>query len=283
MRPGCSWSRRGLDRAADGGAAAVPNPAAPILPAVSVIHRARRCAAARLLRDAGRQSPAGVTALLLVFAVAATPNFLAAVRTPGGHGLSVRSPTSSAAMRRRADFPDPGQLCGVEARTDPTLDGVNPPPYAKLPRLAVLGRCSETGYGTTTLRWGVGRQMPAVPPHGWTVSGRDRTLPDHQRGETRFGRDRSWAGRWPIGLPSRFGFQIVERWQFSFAQVTKVLGESGRHRSSGPMAVPALAAVPDRRAWANPASSSTAGWIFGSVIGDGVSPSVIPSCVYSPV
>lgn len=30
------------------------------------------------------------------------------------------------------------------------------------------------------------------------------------------------------------------------------------------------------------ASPSAAGWIFGSVISGGVSPSVIPCCVYSP-
>ena len=48
------------------------------------------------------------------------------------------------------------------------------------------------------------------------------------------------------------------------------------------MAVPAHNLRARQARLGESASSSTAGWIFGSVISDGVSPSVIPSCVYSP-
>ena len=54
----------------------------------------------------------------------------------------------------------------------------------------------------------------------WTVTERDPSLPDHQRGPAlppgpRLGRAMAYQ------VPSRFGFRVVERWQFSFAQVTK--------------------------------------------------------------
>jgi mannosyltransferase len=54
----------------------------------------------------------------------------------------------------------------------------------------------------------------------WTVSDRDKTLPDHQSGEA------VPPGPRLISAPAyqvaaRFGFRIVERWQFNFAQVVK--------------------------------------------------------------
>jgi mannosyltransferase len=54
----------------------------------------------------------------------------------------------------------------------------------------------------------------------WTISGRDKTLPDHERG-------RSLAPGPLLGhapayqFAGELGFRIVERWQFHFAQVTK--------------------------------------------------------------
>ena len=54
----------------------------------------------------------------------------------------------------------------------------------------------------------------------WTVSERDKTLPDHARGAALPAGPR--MARAPAyQVPARFGFHIVERWQFSFAQVTK--------------------------------------------------------------
>ena len=67
--------------------------------------------------------------------------------------------------------------------------------------------------------WAWADKMPGCPAL-WTVSERDKTLPDHQRGPDlppgpRLARAMAYQ------VPSRFGFRVVERWQFNFAQVTK--------------------------------------------------------------
>ncbi|HYB36628.1 MAG TPA: hypothetical protein VEF72_13280 [Mycobacterium sp.] len=54
----------------------------------------------------------------------------------------------------------------------------------------------------------------------WTISNRDKTLPDHQSGQSLpagpvFGRAPAYQ------VPRKLGFRIVERWQFHFAQVMK--------------------------------------------------------------
>jgi mannosyltransferase len=54
----------------------------------------------------------------------------------------------------------------------------------------------------------------------WTVSERDATLTDHQQGD-RLPPGPRLARAMAYQVPSRFGFHVVERWQFSFAQVTK--------------------------------------------------------------
>jgi mannosyltransferase len=57
-------------------------------------------------------------------------------------------------------------------------------------------------------------------PALWTITNRDKSLPDHQVGQalspgTAFGRA-------PVYLfPSYLGFHIVERWQFHYSQVVK--------------------------------------------------------------
>jgi mannosyltransferase len=54
----------------------------------------------------------------------------------------------------------------------------------------------------------------------WTVSDRDATMPDHQTGPALDAGSR--LKRAPAHqVRQRFGFHIVERWQFSLAQVTK--------------------------------------------------------------
>lgn len=57
----------------------------------------------------------------------------------------------------------------------------------------------------------------------WTVSRRDRTLPEHSVGtEARYLRPGPVLGRAPVyQVLERMGFHIVERWQFNFAQVTR--------------------------------------------------------------
>jgi mannosyltransferase len=54
----------------------------------------------------------------------------------------------------------------------------------------------------------------------WTVSDRDKTLPDHDAAlPLDPGPRMSRAPAYQV--PQRLGFHIVERWQFSFAQVTR--------------------------------------------------------------
>jgi mannosyltransferase len=67
--------------------------------------------------------------------------------------------------------------------------------------------------------WGVAdrvRQCTVL----WTVSQREPTVPDRQTGpglDPGSRLERAPAYR----VPQQLGFQIVERWQFSFAQVVK--------------------------------------------------------------
>ena len=54
----------------------------------------------------------------------------------------------------------------------------------------------------------------------WTISERDKTRPDHERGDSVPAGPR--LSRTPdFQVPHKMGFRIVERWQFNFAQVTK--------------------------------------------------------------
>ncbi len=59
-------------------------------------------------------------------------------------------------------------------------------------------------------------KCPAI----WTITDRDKSLPDHQAGQslppgTAFGRAPAYR------FPSYLGFRVVERWQFHFSQVVK--------------------------------------------------------------
>jgi mannosyltransferase len=54
----------------------------------------------------------------------------------------------------------------------------------------------------------------------WTVSERDTTVPDRQSGSALDPGPRL-GGAPAYRVPERFGFHVVERWQFNFAQVTK--------------------------------------------------------------
>ena len=57
-------------------------------------------------------------------------------------------------------------------------------------------------------------------PTLWTISDRDKSLPDHQTGQSL--PPGSVFGRAPVyQFPSYLGFRIVERWQFHYSQVIK--------------------------------------------------------------
>lgn len=168
------------------------------------------------------RSPAGVTAVLLVLAVAATPNFLAQ-RGPYAKESMDFSQVADVITRHAA--PGDCLILDNSAAWKPgpirPLTAARPAAYAKL---------RDYGRGLTAVQrnrlwdahvavWAWADKMPGCPAL-WTVSERDKTLPDHERGQAlspgpRLGRAMAYQ------VPSRFGFHIVERWQFSFAQVTK--------------------------------------------------------------
>jgi mannosyltransferase len=57
-------------------------------------------------------------------------------------------------------------------------------------------------------------------PTIWTITDRDKSLPDHQAGQSlppgaAFGRAPAYR------FPGYLGFPIVERWQFHYSQVVK--------------------------------------------------------------
>lgn len=168
------------------------------------------------------RSQAGVTAVLLALAVAATPNFLAQRGPYAKEGMDF-SQVADVINRHAA----PGD-CLILDNSAAWKPGPIRPLTAARP--AVYDRLHDYGRGRSavdrnrlwdahTAVWAWADKMPGCTAL-WTVSERDKTLPDHQRGQAlppgpRLGRAMAYQ------VPNRFGFHVVERWQFSFAQVTK--------------------------------------------------------------
>ncbi len=97
-------------------------------------------------------------------------------------------------------------------------------------RPALYQRLSDPGRGATGVQrnflWDYNLAIEVIAKRLagcrviWTVTERDKTRPDHERGESvppgqRLGRAPAYR------IPHRMGFRVVERWQFNFAQVTK--------------------------------------------------------------
>lgn len=168
------------------------------------------------------RSRAGVSIVLMLFAVAATPNYLVQRGPYAKEGMDY-SQIADVITRYAA----PGD-CLVLDNTTAWKPGPIRPLLAARP--AAYAKLHDYGRGRT----GIERNMlwsSHVPiwrwsdklwdcPAVWTISERDPTVPDHQRGPLlapgpRLGRTLAFQ------VPSRFGFHLVERWQFSFAQVTR--------------------------------------------------------------
>ena len=168
------------------------------------------------------RSRAGFAIALACLATAAVPNYLAQ-----------RGPYAKAGM----DYSAVADVIGSHAASGDCLVLDNsarwkPGPIRPLTaaRPPVYQPLRDYGRGRTALQrerlwdshiavWAWADKMPDCPAL-WTVTERDPTLPDHQRGPDlspgpRLGRSMAYQ------VPSRFGFHVVERWQFSFAQVTK--------------------------------------------------------------
>ena len=168
------------------------------------------------------RSRAGITALLLVLAVAGMPTY-----------LFQRGPYAKAYMDYSAvadvidHYAAPSDCLILDNSTTWAPGPIRPLTAA---RPAAYQKLRDYGRGRTAVQrnrlwdyhiavWSWADRMPGCPAL-WTVTERDPTLPDHQRGPSlppgqRLGRAMAYQ------VPSRFGFHVVERWQFSFAQVTK--------------------------------------------------------------
>lgn len=165
---------------------------------------------------------AGIAAILTALALAAIPNYLAQ-RGPYAKEHMDYSQVADVIEHNAV----PGD-CLVMDNSTTWKPGPIRPLLAARP--AAFAKLHDYGRGRTAVQrnmlwdshiaiWAWADKMPDCPAL-WTITERDPALPDHQRGSAlpagrRLGRAMAYQ------VPSRFGFHIVERWQFSFAQVTK--------------------------------------------------------------
>jgi mannosyltransferase len=168
------------------------------------------------------RSRSGIAAVLTVCVTVAAPNYLAQ------RGPYAKADMDFSAVADVIDrYAAPGDCLVLDNSTTWKPGPIRPLTAA---RPAVFAKLRDYGRGRTALQrnrlwdshiaiWAWADKLPDCPAL-WTVSERDATLPDHQAGSAlepgpRLGRAMAYQ------VPSRFGFHVVERWQFSFAQVAK--------------------------------------------------------------
>ena len=168
------------------------------------------------------RSRVAITGILVLFAVAAVPNYLA---QRGPYAKEQMDYSAVADVINRHAAPGDCLVLDNSAAWMPgpirPLTAARPEVYAKLrdygrDRTAVERNRLWDSHGAV---WAWADRMPGCPAL-WTVTERDPSVPDHERGPElepgpRLGRAMAYQ------VPSRFGFRVVERWQFSFAQVTR--------------------------------------------------------------
>lgn len=168
------------------------------------------------------RSRAGIAALLVILAAAGVPTYLFQ-RGPYAKAYMDYSAVADVIGRYAA----PGDCLILDNSTTWAPGPIRPITAA---RPAVYQRLRDYGRGLTAVQrnrlwdahiavWAWADKMPECPAL-WTVTEYDPTMPEHQRGPSlppgpRLERAMAYQ------VPSRFGFHVVERWQFSFAQVTK--------------------------------------------------------------
>ncbi|MFN8073508.1 MAG: hypothetical protein U0R66_17120 [Mycobacterium sp.] len=168
------------------------------------------------------RSRAGIAALLVILAAAGVPTYLFQ-RGPYAKAYMDYSAVADVIDRYAA----PGD-CLILDNSATWAPGPIRPLTAARP--AVYQKLRDYGRGLTAVQrnrlwdahiavWAWADKMPGCPAL-WTVTEYDPTMPDRQRGPSlppgpRLARAMAYQ------VPSRFGFHVVERWQFSFAQVTK--------------------------------------------------------------
>ena len=184
-------------------------PAAAVVLAVCIITIARK--------------PWPIAGVVLLFAVAAVPNYLFTQRWPYAKEGWDYSQVADVISAHAA----PGD-CLVVDNTVPWRPGpirallaTRPAAFRSLidvergyygPKVGALW----DGHVAVWLTTAKINKCPAV----WTITNRDDSLPDHQAGHslppgTAFGRAPAYQ------FPSYLGFRIVERWQFHYSQVIK--------------------------------------------------------------
>lgn len=184
-------------------------PAMAVVLAVCVVTLARR--------------PWAVGAAVLVFAVAAVPNYLFVQRWPYA--------------KEGWDYSQVADLIGSHAAPGDCLMVDNTVPWKPGPIRALLATRPDAFRSLIDVERGV--YGPAVGslwdghvavwlttakinkcPTIWTITNKDNSLPDHQSGQalppgSAFGRAPAYR------FPGYLGFHIVERWQFHYSQVVK--------------------------------------------------------------
>jgi mannosyltransferase len=169
-----------------------------------------------------RSSRTATTIVLVVLAIAATPNYLAQRGPYAKEGMDY-SQVADVITRHAA----PGD-CLVMDNSTAWKPGPIRPLLAARP--AAFAKLHDYGRGPTGIDrnllwdahiavWLWAGRMPGCPAI-WTVSERDEHVPDYERGPSLPGGPRLERAM-AYQVPYRFGFRIVERWQFNFAQVTK--------------------------------------------------------------
>jgi mannosyltransferase len=164
-----------------------------------------------------------VTAVLAAFALAATPNYLLHQRGPYAKEGMDFSQVADVVTAHAA----PGDCLILDNTTTwkpgpiRSLTAARPAAYAKLvdPGRGLTARQRNRLWDAHLGIWGVADKVRHCTVL-WTVSDRDPTVPDRQSGPAldpgpRLKRAPAYQ------VPHGMGFHIVERWQFSFAQVVK--------------------------------------------------------------
>ncbi len=169
------------------------------------------------------RDPLRITAVLLALAAVATPNYLFSQRGPyAKEGMDFSqiadvltfhaAPGDCLLLDNTAAW-KPGPIRPITA--------VRPATYGKLQDLdrGMPAARQHTLWDGAISVWAVVDRVKKCRVI-WTVSERDKTLSGHAGGATLPPGPR--MARAPVyQVQARFGFHIVERWQFSFAQVTK--------------------------------------------------------------
>ncbi|MFZ0834584.1 MAG: hypothetical protein WAM92_16210 [Mycobacterium sp.] len=167
--------------------------------------------------------PVAIAGLVIALAATGVPNYLFVQRGPYAKEGMDYSQIADLIGSHAADGD-----CLVLDHTTAWAPGPIRPLTAARP--AVYRRLNDPGRGASAgqrhLLWDYNLHIEAFAKRLtacrviWTVTDRDKTRPEHERGHSvppgqRLGRAPAYQ------IPGRMGFRIVERWQFNFAQVTE--------------------------------------------------------------